>query len=194
MVELTAPTARTGGIRSRIAPGTRTAAFGLGTKPACLGCRISSAQQERVMNPAALCRTVIATVALGGAALVAGPARTEERLAGFNADIRESSISGISSGAFMAVQFATAWSSVIKGVGVVAGGPYWCAKADADDFINGYTLPIMTATGPCMSGPPSELSNFFAKADAKSASGDIDSLKFVRRQKVYVFHGYKDAA
>jgi len=92
------------------------------------------------MNPAALRRTVIATVALGGAALVAGPARTEERLAGFNADIRESSISGISSGAFMAVQFATAWSSLIKGVGVVAGGPYWCAKADADDIINGYTL------------------------------------------------------
>ncbi len=145
------------------------------------------------MNPAALRRTVIATVALGGAALVAGPALTEERLAGFNADIGESSISGISSGAFMAIQFATAWSSVIKGVGVVAGGPYWCAKADADDFINGFTLPIMTATGPCMAGPPPELSSFFAKADAKSAAGDIDALKFVSRQKVYVFHGYNDA-
>jgi poly(3-hydroxybutyrate) depolymerase len=60
------------------------------------------------MNPAALRRTVIATVALGGAALVAGPVWAEERLTGFNADIRESSISGISSGAFMAVQFATA--------------------------------------------------------------------------------------
>jgi poly(3-hydroxybutyrate) depolymerase len=79
------------------------------------------------MNPAALRRTAIATVALGGAALVAGPALTEERLSGYNADIGESSISGISSGAFMAVQFATAWSSVIKGVGVVAGGPR-CAR------------------------------------------------------------------
>src|ERR1700694_4750649 len=111
----------------------------------------------------------------------------------YNAAIGESSISGISSGAFMAVQFATAWSSLIKGVGVVAGGPYWCAKADADDIINGYTLPIMTATGPCMAGPPPELGNSFAKADAKSASGDIDSLQFVRRQKVYIFHGYNDA-
>jgi hypothetical protein len=100
------------------------------------------------MNPGVWRSAVMATsIVFGGAALVAGPARTEERLAGFNADIGESSISGISSGAFMAVQFATAWSSVIKGVGVVAGGPYWCAKADADDFINGYTLPIMTATG-----------------------------------------------
>ena len=121
-------------------------------------------------------RTVMATVALGCAAIVAGPARTEERLSGYNADINESSVSGISSGAFMAVQFATAWSSVIKGVGVVAGGPYWCAKADADDAINGFTLPILTATGPCMSGPPPELGSSFAKADAKSASGEIDSL------------------
>ncbi len=146
------------------------------------------------MNPGVWRRTVMASlIAFGVAALAAGPVRAEERLDGFNADIGESSISGISSGAFMAVQFATAWSSMIKGVGVVAGGPYWCAKADADDIINGYTLPIMTATGPCMTGPPPELSSFFAKADAKSASGDVESLQFLRRQKVYVFHGYNDA-
>src|SRR5215467_13663560 len=63
-------------------------------------------------------------------------------LNGYNAAIGESSISGISSGAFMAVQFGTAWSSVIKGVGVVAGGPFWCAKADAYDFMTGYTGPL----------------------------------------------------
>jgi hypothetical protein len=144
------------------------------------------------MNRGMLHRTAIA---LGCAVLVVGPALAEEpaRLSGYNADISESSVSGISSGAFMAVQFGTAWSSVIKGVGVVAGGPFWCAKADADDFINAFTLPIMTATGSCLSGPLSDLSSFFAKADAKSASGDIDSLQFVRRQKVYIFHGYNDA-
>src|SRR5260370_13575058 len=138
---------------------------------------------------------VATAIVFGAAASAAGPARAEQpaKLSGYNADIGESSISGISSGAFMAVQFAPAWSLVIKGVGVVAGGPYWCAKADADDIINGYTLPIMTATGPCMTGPPPEPGSFFAKADAKSASGDIDSLQFVRRQKIYVFHGYNDA-
>jgi poly(3-hydroxybutyrate) depolymerase len=143
------------------------------------------------MNVGALRRIAFA---LGCAAFVACPAWAEEPvgLSGYNADISESSISGISSGAFMTVQFGTAWSTVIKGVGVVAGGPYWCAKADADDFINGYTLPIMTATGSCMSGPPSEPKRFFEKADAKSASGDIDPLQFVGRQKVYIFHGYND--
>src|SRR6266849_8072164 len=125
--------------------------------------------RECLMNRAMLHRTAIA---FGCAALVVGPALAAEpaRLSGYNADISESSVSGISSGAFMAVQFGTAWSSVIKGVGVVAGGPFWCAKADADDFINAFTLPIMTATVSCMSGPLSELSGFFAKADAKSAS------------------------
>jgi hypothetical protein len=100
---------------------------------------------------------------------------------------------GISSGAFMAVQFGTAWSSVIRGVGVVAGGPYWCAKADANDFMNGYTLPIMTATGSCMTGPPRDVKRSFEKADAKAASGDIDSLQMIARQKIYMFHGYNDA-
>src|ERR1700736_4840433 len=74
-------------------------------------------------------------------------------LPSYNAAIGESSVSGISSGAFMAVQFATAWSSVIKGVGVVAGGPFWCAQADAEDIINLYTRPALIATGPCMKGP-----------------------------------------
>ena len=147
--------------------------------------------RERLMNRGMLRHIAIV---LGCAASVAGPTLAQEPvgLSGYNADISESSISGISSGAFMAVQFGTAWSSVIKGVGVVAGGPFWCAKADADDFIKAFTLPIMTATGSCMSGPLSDLSSFFAKADAKSASGDIDSLQFVSRQKVYIFHGYND--
>lgn len=132
-------------------------------------------------------------IALACAAIVAGPALAAEPLSGYNADIGESSISGISSGAFMAVQFGTAWSSVIKGVGVIAGGQYWCAQADADDVMNGFTLPIMHATGSCMKGPPPDLKISFAKADAKAASGDIDPLRFVSRQKIYLFHGTNDA-
>ncbi|QWG13715.1 polyhydroxybutyrate depolymerase [Bradyrhizobium sediminis] len=140
------------------------------------------------MVVAALRRT---SVAIGCAAFIAGPALAQApaALPGYNAAIGESSISGISSGAFMAVQFATAWSSVIKGVGVVAGGPYWCAKAGG--FFS-YWSSITNATGPCLSGPPPGMSSFFAKADAKSASGAIDSLQFVRRQKIYLFHGYND--
>ena len=116
-------------------------------------------------------------------------------LRGYNAAVGESSISGISSGAFMAVQFATAWSSVIRGVGVIAGGPYWCAKADADDIVSGYTLPVLNATGQCMKGPPPtiDLNLLLTKAEAKAASGDIDPTQNLSRQKIYLFHGYNDA-
>jgi hypothetical protein len=70
------------------------------------------------------------------AALAAHPVAADPvALRAYNAAINESSISGTSSGGFMAVQFGTAWSSVIKGVGIVAGGPYWCAKADGYDFV-----------------------------------------------------------
>jgi len=116
-------------------------------------------------------------------------------LRSYNAPIGESSISGVSSGAFMAVQFATAWSSIIKGVGVVAGGPYWCAKADAYDALTWYRGPLRRATGPCMKGPASDLhvSDLTAKADAKAAAGEIDPLENLTRQKIYLFHGYNDA-
>src|SRR3954447_19560688 len=139
---------------------------------------------ERSMSTDRLRKAVaMVLLVLGLAAGVIRPAQADGPLAGYNAAIGESSISGISSGAFMAVQFATAWSSLIKGVGIVAGGPYWCAKADADDIMNGFSLPIMNATGPCMAGPPTELGSSFAKADAKAASGEIDPLRFVSRQK-----------
>lgn len=130
---------------------------------------------------------LIVVAATGASAEPAG-------LHGYNAQIGDSSISGISSGAFMAVQFGTAWSSIIKGVGVVAGGPYWCAKADALDVVTGYWAPIWRATGACMKGPASDLDlkDFTDKADAKAAAGEIDALSHVGKQKIYLFHGYND--
>jgi poly(3-hydroxybutyrate) depolymerase len=43
-----------------------------------------------------------------------------------------------------------------------------------------------------MKGPLSDLGAFITKADAKAAAGQIDPLELVRRQKVYIFHGYND--
>jgi poly(3-hydroxybutyrate) depolymerase len=134
------------------------------------------------------------TTALTVLPLIATPLLAGElaKLKSYNAGIAESSISGISSGAFMAVQFATAWSSVIKGVGVVAGGPFWCATADAEDVVSGYAGPLFNAMGSCMQGPPADLTRFIAKADAKANAGEIDPTRHMRRQKVYIFHGYND--
>src|SRR5262249_28458180 len=48
-------------------------------------------------------------------------------------DARAITVSGISSGAFFAHQFHIAYSGLVKGVGMVAGGPYGCA--DNEDSI-----------------------------------------------------------
>jgi poly(3-hydroxybutyrate) depolymerase len=39
-------------------------------------------------------------------------------------------VSGISAGAFMASQFHVAFSSRVEGVGILAGGPFYCAMDD----------------------------------------------------------------
>ena len=111
-------------------------------------------------------------------------------LGAYNADIKESSISGISSGAFMAVQFGVSWSSIIKGVGVIAGGPYYCAQGTAIDGLLGNVGPSLTATGPCMKGPPPALEPLIEKTDEWARTGDIDDPHNIAKQRIYIFAGY----
>ncbi len=104
-------------------------------------------------------------------------------LPAYNAAIGQTSISGISSGAYMAVQFATAWSSIIVGVGAVAGGPYGCAEGSA-----------ATALSTCMLGTPDiDLNALFRRTDAWGRSGAIDATSRIAHQRVYLFSGYNDA-
>ena len=111
----------------------------------------------------------------------------------YNADISESSISGISSGGFMAMQFATAWSGIIKGVGVIAGGPYYCAQGTAIGGLGGGIGAILTATGPCMVGPPPALEPLIKQTDEWARNRVIDATHNIAGQKIYVFSGYNDA-
>src|SRR5271165_3943205 len=105
-----------------------------------------------------------AAIAVATASATVVHAADGPALKSYNAAIKESSISGISSGAFMAVQFGVAWSSIIKGVGVIAGGPYYCAQGNAIDGLSGNIGPALTATGPCMKGPPPALEPLIAQA------------------------------
>jgi hypothetical protein len=138
---------------------------------------------------------MLAVLAYAGLCAASPVAADPVALTGYNAAIGDSSISGISSGAFMAVQFGTAWSSVIKGVGVVAGGPYYCDEADLSDAITGFMGPVARALSTCMKGSASDLdtNDFVKKADANAASGAIDATDNLKRQRIYLFHGYNDA-
>jgi Fibronectin type III domain len=117
-------------------------------------------------------------------ALHATPSRADEPvLAAYNADIAQTSISGISSGAFMAVQFGTAWSSIVIGVGAIAGGPFGCSDGSAS-----------AALSTCMGGEPApDVAALIARTDAWSRSGAIDDTANIARQRIYLFNGYNDS-
>ena len=67
--------------------------------------------------------------ALALAVHAAGLARAAETLPQLGADIDQTSVSGLSSGAYMAGQLQLAHSRQIVGAGLVAGGPYACAES-----------------------------------------------------------------
>jgi hypothetical protein len=126
---------------------------------------------------------VLATL-LSVALLHAVPLRADgPSLHAYNADITQTSISGVSSGAFMAVLFGTAWSSVVIGVGAIAGGPFGCSEGSA-----------ATALSTCMGGEPApDLAALIERTDAWSRSGAIDDTANIARQRIYLFNGYNDA-
>lgn len=117
-------------------------------------------------------------------------------LATYNVKLEETSVSGISSGAYMAVQFAVANSSIVKGVGATAGGPYFCAEAVySTEYVSTKVL------GRCMQGDPwiptipitsAYLAELYRKTEAFAARGLIDPTSNLARQKVWIFHGYND--
>jgi len=116
--------------------------------------------------------------------LSAAAAQAGQALPALGADAKETSVSGLSSGAFMAVQLQVAFSKTIIGAGVVAGGPYYCAANN------------MFYTGICMGQVPfmppnAALMVSAAKGFAKAKT--IDSLSNLAKRRVYVFSGIDDS-
>jgi len=118
-------------------------------------------------------------LALAAATLATG-AHAAGALPALNVDKNNISISGLSSGAFMANQMGYAYASTFMGVGVFAGGPYMCAGH------NNYTACMYNATI-----SSSQLSTM--QSDITSWSGSSnDAVSNVARQKVYLWVGSSD--
>ena len=82
------------------------------------------------------------------AGLALSGCRTEnsEGLQGFGARIDQTSVSGISSGAYMAGQFQLTQSEVVIGAGIIAGGPFGCAESIFADVLPGPGSAILNVT------------------------------------------------
>lgn len=124
---------------------------------------------------------------------VASAASNYPQLPALNIDIAQTSVSGLSSGGFMAVQFAVAYSSIIKGVGVVAAGPYYCSQSDIRIATTRCSCTIAPASScdvtPASASVPALVT--FTKTSATSHL--IDDVANLRRQRVITFSGAKDA-
>ncbi|MEX8518689.1 MAG: PHB depolymerase family esterase [Leptothrix sp. (in: b-proteobacteria)] len=128
-------------------------------------------------------RSLIATALLASGLLSQG-VQAADTLPSFKIDAAETSVSGLSSGAFMAVQLQVAYSASIKGAGVVAGGPYYCAAGNM--MYAGICMGQMTFLPP---NPALMVSA--AKGFAKV--GQIDALSNLKKRHIYVFSGTKDS-
>jgi len=115
-----------------------------------------------------------------------------------NLDADGLSISGISSGAFMAHQFHLAHSAAVAGVGMIAGGPYACAKGryfgSRFDVTGLYVATsICSDTNPMwfFQGPPDPAQSV-DQANSAAAAGRIDDLANLAGDRVWLLSGRAD--
>ncbi len=142
--------------------------------------------------------TTALKLCLAAALLMATPhlhAWGDEKLGGYRVDPNAVSVSGISSGGYMAQQYHVAHSKQVMGVGIVAAGPWDCA-----DTQPGW-LPLITATQVCSHtagnglpflGPPNLAASIAATKDAARA-GHLDPTSSLANAKAFLFSGTMDS-
>lgn len=125
-------------------------------------------------------------VTLMGLSAVAGlpTAHAADPLPHMQLDPTGTTVSGLSSGAYMAVQVHVANSSSIVGAGVIAGGPYSCAEGQLHIALNRCMQTFL--------GRP-DANALLTRARAIAAAGRIDPLENLAHDRVYLFSGTRDA-
>ncbi|HEX7076197.1 MAG TPA: poly(3-hydroxybutyrate) depolymerase [Hyphomicrobiaceae bacterium] len=125
---------------------------------------------------------------------------SSSRLPAVGARIDETSVSGLSAGAYMAGQFQLAHGRDVVGVGIVAGGPWGCAESLYADMMPGpgtAFLNLSRAMNGCMLNAlqawgipdPRWLAS---RAGQLASSGRIAPIASVRQDRIYLFTGKED--
>jgi poly(3-hydroxybutyrate) depolymerase len=120
-----------------------------------------------------------------------------ETLPQLGVDIDETSVSGLSAGAYMAGQLQVAHSEHVIGAGLVAGGPYGCAETPGNGLLPTAARNFNRALEGCMSdklrsqGIP-DVRALAGQAEDLAEDGSIDPLTGLTKDRVYLFSGGKD--
>lgn len=127
---------------------------------------------------------ILLSLAVVQPALAADPIR----LPHLNIDLKQTTTSGVSSGAYMATQMHVAYSGIIAGAALVAGGPYGCIDSAP------LMPPVQVATQTCMetTGGRPNLGNILQTVRYRAKTGGIDNLSNMKTARVYLFGGAKD--
>ncbi|CAL8073274.1 unnamed protein product [Orchesella dallaii] len=102
-------------------------------------------------------------------------------LQSYNVDKSTITVSGLSAGGAMAMQYHVAFSSEIQGAAIYAGLPFACAKGG------------LTYANLCMYSPGTVIvANLAKEINDLASANKIDSVSNLNGNKVFVFHGTKD--
>lgn len=118
-----------------------------------------------------------------GAVMVTGCGSPPPPLPSLNIDPGRVTVSGISSGAYMAHQVHLAHSTRIAGAGLIAGGPYSCALGQLDRALK---LCMQTIDA----GP--DVPSLIERTEARAAAHEIDPLAGLDGDRIWIFHGDAD--
>src|SRR5574337_1681865 len=127
---------------------------------------------------------------LGGAPALSAYAAPP--LPALNIDITQTSISGISSGGFMTVQFQVAHSSIVKGAGVVAGGPFNCSKGDGFRAVASCSCTGEPSVHCAVTESSADISSLVTGAEEMARQGLIDPTQNLAGQRILTVSGAKD--
>lgn len=120
---------------------------------------------------------VAAACSLAGGAFAAAP------LPALNIDKSQTSVSGISSGGYMAVQLHVAYSSLFrKGAAVIAGGPYNCAENS-----------VFNGIGRCLGKSAIPVDDLVKLTKQWAGDGVIDPASNLAASRAYLFSGANDS-
>lgn len=111
-------------------------------------------------------------------------------LPALGANLERTTVSGFSSGGFLATQLATAYSSRFVGVSIIAGGTFDCADTyPQQNRISNASTTCMTPMSRSM-GPNGKISWNHARVLAEK--GLIDPVANISKQTVFLFSGSND--
>jgi poly(3-hydroxybutyrate) depolymerase len=142
--------------------------------------------------------SIKATTGFLAALLLASSGACADPLPTLGTALPETSVSGLSSGAYMAGQIEIAHAENIVGAGIVAGGPFACAESANSRLFPFWPTAVIQnaakALHSCMDtamGPPNP-EELVARAKELAEDGAIDPLTSLAGHNVYLFSGNDD--